>query len=63
MRPVSICPLVEGHGCSPAVPGPSLPEVLDQVQDRRGMFCEGQSEEIVLHPSGGSGSECLGHVG
>lgn len=50
-------PAVEGHGSGPAVPGPPLTEVLDQVQDWRGVLCQGQPKEVVLHSSGGSGCE------
>ena len=52
---------VEGHGCGPAVPGASLPQVLDQVQDRCRVFREGQSEEILLHSIGGYGGERAKH--
>ena len=56
-RVVSVRPSVEGHSSGPAVPGPSQPEVLDQVQNWSYLFCEGQSKEIVLHPLSGSNSE------
>lgn len=56
-------PAVKGHGSGPAVPGPPLTEVLDQVQDWCGVLCEGQSEEVLLHSSGGPGCEYLCCVG